>query len=173
MKIILEEYTEKWEKEFFLLSKKLKQKLSIKKDNIKVEHIGSTSVKGLTSKPVIDVLIGIPQNNLDNYIKPITELGFVYAKEYEDELPNRRFFFKNEKNKRIAHIHLVESSSFWYKRHITFRNELRNNSKTKIEYEKFKMSLAKKEWINGDEYSNAKTNFIRSVEKKLKLKKIS
>ena len=169
MKIILEEYSKKWEKEFFFLKKKLRQKLSIKKDNVKVEHIGSTSVEGLTSKPIIDILIGVPQNNLDNYIKPITELGFVYVKEYEDELPNRRFFYKNEKDKRIAHIHLVELSSLWYKRHIAFRNELRNNSKTKIEYEKFKMSLANREWIDGNEYSNAKTDFIRAVEKKLKI----
>ena len=169
MKIILEEYSKKWEKEFFILKKKLRQKLSIKKDNVKVDHIGSTSVEGLTSKPIIDILIGIPQNNLDNYIKPITELGFVYVKEYEDELPNRRFFYKNEKDKRIAHIHLVELSSLWYKRHITFRNELRNNSKTKIEYEKFKMSLANREWIDGNEYSNAKIDFIRAVEKKLKI----
>tara|TARA_B100000959_G_C14817319_1_gene556355 strand:+ start:286 stop:795 length:510 start_codon:yes stop_codon:yes gene_type:complete len=168
MRIFIEEYNTEWAKDFSILKAKLTKKLLSKK-TIEIEHIGSTSVINLASKPVIDVLIGVPKDNLDNFIKPITDLGFFYVKEYEKEIPNRRFFYKNKNNKRIAHIHLVKSSSLWFRRHIAFRNELRENSKTKIEYEKLKKTLAKKEWKDGNEYADAKTDFIRSVEKKLKL----
>ena len=165
MKIKLEKHNTNWTNIF----QKLKYKITnnINENNISIEHIGSTSVNNLASKPIIDILIGINSNNLDNYITPIINLGFTYMKEYEKEIPNRRFFFLENNSKRIAHIHLVEINSRWYKRHIAFRNELRSNEVTKKEYENLKYKLATREWEDGNEYADAKTKFIRSIEKKL------
>jgi len=165
MKIKLEKHNTNWTNIF----QKLKYKITnnINENNISIKHIGSTSVNNLASKPIIDILIGINSNNLDNYITPIINLGFTYMKEYEKEIPNRRFFFLENNSKRIAHIHLVEINSRWYKRHIAFRNELRSNEVTKKEYENLKYKLEKKEWKDGNEYSDAKTKFIRAIEKNL------
>ena len=165
MKIKIEQYNNNWPYVFEDIKSKIRN--SINKNNISIKHIGSTSVKNLASKKIIDILIGVKIKKLDDYIAPITKLGFTYMKEYEKETPNRRFFFLEEKKERIAHIHLVNINSKWYKRHIAFRNELRKNKALRKEYENLKYELAKKKWKNRNDYSDAKTTFIRSVEKKL------
>ena len=167
MKIKIESYNDNWP--YFFEDIKSRIMDNIDKDNITIEHIGSTSVKDLASKPIIDILIGIKFQELDDYITPIKDLGFTYMKEYEKEIPNRRFFFLENNTKRIAHIHLVKIDSRWYKRHIAFRDELRSNEVIKKEYEELKYTLAKKEWKDGNEYADAKTKFIKSIEKSLKI----
>ena len=166
MKIKIVPYNDKWSFLFEKIKNELKR--SIGHNDITIEHIGSTSVKNLASKPIIDILIGINSKELDDYIDPIKNLGYTYIKEYEIETPNRRFFFIEKSKKRIAHIHLVKHDSQWFKRHLAFRNELRANEITRKKYQKLKYSLSEKEWKDGNEYANAKTTFIRSIEKKLK-----
>ena len=80
----------------------------------------------------------------------------------------QRFFFFEKSKKRIAHVHLVKKNSRWFKRHLAFRNELRSNEIIRKKYQSLKYSLSKKEWKDGNEYADAKTTFIRSVEKMLK-----
>ena len=46
----------------------------------RIEHYGSTSVPGLRAKPIIDILIGLPQ--LEDWAKcrrPLEALGYDYA----------------------------------------------------------------------------------------------
>ena len=165
MKIKIEKHNTNWAKIFQDLKYKITN--NINEGDMSIEHIGSTSVNNLASKPIIDILIGVNSNNLDNYITPIINLGFTYVKEYEKDIPNRRFFFLENNSRRTSHIHLVGINSRWYKRHIAFRNELRSNEITKKEYEKLKYKLSKQEWDDGNEYADAKTKFIRAIEKNL------
>ena len=165
MKINIVPYNDEWPLLFETIKKEIK---SIIDNKIIIEHIGSTSVHNLASKPIIDILIGVGSNELDMYVKPIKNLGYTHIKEYEIETPNRRFFFYEKSNKRIAHIHLVKKNSRWFKRHIAFRNELRSNEIIRKKYERLKYSLSEKEWKDGNEYADAKTTFVRSVEKMLK-----
>ena len=166
MKINIVPYNDEWPLLFETIKKKI-QNIIVDNDVI-IEHIGSTSVKNLDSKPIIDILIGVSSNELDKYIDPIKNLGYKHIKEYEIEIPNRRFFIFEESKKRIAHIHLVKHDSLWFKRHIAFRNELRSNEVTRKKYQRLKYSLSEKEWKDGNEYADAKTTFVRSVEKMLK-----
>ena len=166
MKINIVPYSDEWPLLFEIIKKEIKK--SIVDNDFIIEHIGSTSVKKLASKPIIDILIGVRSDELDKYIDPIKNLGYTHIKEYEIEIPDRRFFFFEKSNKRIAHIHLVKQNSKWFKRHIAFRNELRVNKIIRKKYQRLKYSLAEKEWKDGNEYADAKTTFIRSVEKMLK-----
>ena len=166
MKIIIEPYNPNWanqfEKESELISQVLKDHSPI------IEHIGSTSVKGLGAKPIIDILIGFPNfDTSKDAIKKIEKLGYTYVQEYEKEMPFRRFFFKTKNHQRTHHIHLVQIDSTFWKRHLAFRNHLRENQKDREEYYKLKQELSLKDWKNGDEYASAKNSFIRGIEKKL------
>ena len=166
MKINIAPYNDEWPLLFERIKKEIQN--SIVDNDVIIEHIGSTSVYNLASKPIIDILIGVSCSELDKYINPIKNLGYTHIKEYEIEIPNRRFFFFKEGKKRIAHIHLVKHNSRWFKRHIAFRNELRSSEVTRKKYQRLKYSLSEKEWKDGNEYADAKTTFIRSVEKMLK-----
>jgi GrpB-like predicted nucleotidyltransferase (UPF0157 family) len=63
---------------------------------IKIEHIGSTAIDRMLSKPVIDILIGV--KNLNAFttqdIQRIESLGYRYNSVFESVLPFRRYFQK-------------------------------------------------------------------------------
>ena len=85
----------------------------------------------------------------------------------------QQFYHETMRNVIVAfgtlfnNIHLVRKSSYWYIRHIAFRNELINNTNTRKEYENLKLELAKIDWKDGNSYSEAKNFFIRKIERKI------
>lgn len=167
MKIIIEPYNPKWKIEFEKECRLLMN--SIKEPDIKIEHIGSTSVKGLDAKPIIDIMIGLKDfNTADNHISTIESLGYNYIPKYEDVMPHRRFFTKESNGKRTHHIHMVGLETEFWNRHLRFRDHLRNNNEDRNKYMELKMDLVKREWANGNEYADAKSEFIKEIEEKTK-----
>ena len=131
-----------------------------------IEHIGSTSVAGLCAKPIIDILLGVNKlDDADLIIPNMIKLGFDYISKYEDVMPYRRYFNKYENEVSKFHVHTVAIDSDFWKRHIKFRNILRKNENIRNDYCMLKKELAKKEWKDGNEYADAKTEFIRKIEK--------
>jgi GrpB-like predicted nucleotidyltransferase (UPF0157 family) len=99
----------------------------------------------------------------DLCIEPILSLGYGYVPEYEDEIPNRRFFKKLlPDGTHTHHIHVVETSSAFWADHLLFRDYLRAHPDTASDYERVKRSLAP-HFTNGNDYSDAKTEFIMGV----------
>jgi len=163
MKIIIKEYSDEWPKLFDLERSQLIE--TLKDPSTLIEHIGSTAVEGLSAKPVIDIIIGLPDFRIANdYIKKISGLGYEYISRFEDVMPYRRFFIKESSGIRTHHIHMVEAGSeFWF-RHLAFRDYLSANENTRNEYQVLKKKLSEKEWKDGNEYNAAKTEFIKGIE---------
>ncbi len=110
-----------------------------------VEHIGSTSVPGLASKPTIDIALIIQDlSQSDGYIKDLSEIGYIHTPELIPKLPNRRFLWKGTKNKHEYHIHIIEMNSTDHHDLIYFREFLRSSKLKCNEYARVKRFLAKK-----------------------------
>jgi len=136
-----------------------------------VEHIGSTAVEGLAAKPIIDIMIGLPDFPIaDAFVPRIETLDYEYINKYEDEMPFRRYFVKNSNGIRTHQIHMVEIGSEFWARHLLFRDYLRRNPDTANDYAALKKQLAAHEWEDVNEYADAKTEFIKNVENKAKCK---
>ena len=58
IRIKLSPYNCQWQNDFV----KIKNQLGDRLKDAAIEHIGSTSIKGLISKPIIDILVGIDQS---------------------------------------------------------------------------------------------------------------
>jgi GrpB-like predicted nucleotidyltransferase (UPF0157 family) len=130
-----------------------------------IEHIGSTAVEGLSAKPVIDIMVGLENfSQIENYIDKICKYDYAYISKYEDVMPFRRFFIKEQNDERTHHLHIVQFESEFWKRHLKFRDHLRKNVDDRNAYEELKKKLAEKEWESGNDYAEAKTEFIRSIE---------
>jgi GrpB-like predicted nucleotidyltransferase (UPF0157 family) len=133
----------------------------------KLEHIGSTSIPGLGAKPVIDILLGVTRHrNAEDIIPKMELLGYEYVFKYEDVMPERRYFIKTVNGKSTHHIHSVEITSEFWKRHLLFRDYLRANSNIRNEYYELKKKLSEIDWEDKMGYTDAKTDFIRKIEKK-------
>jgi GrpB-like predicted nucleotidyltransferase (UPF0157 family) len=187
MKVKLEKYNPEWKSFFVIEKEKLLQVLN--SNRIKIEHIGSTSIPDICSKPVIDIMIGVEQEKqLDLNIDKIISLGYTYVQKYEIIMPNRRYFFKlenpdiqlpriigfddpdiNKGNHNDSfHIHMVTDNSDFWKNQLLFRNYLRNNQEARKEYENVKKTLAKTEWDSINDYAEAKSDCILKLLKKAK-----
>lgn len=60
-----------------------------------IQHIGSTSVEGLSAKPVIDIMIGVnSEKDLDKIPPLLAGRQYVYYEKYNEDMPYRRFFVK-------------------------------------------------------------------------------
>ena len=127
-----------------------------------IEHIGSTSVPGLGAKPVIDIMVGAPKlADVEIRIAALESIGYEYVREFEAQLPARRYFRKSRLGTSQFHLHcVVIRSEFWIS-HLAFRDYLRAHSETAAEYYELKKDLANR--VKKAEYTEAKSPFIQSV----------
>lgn len=162
-KIIISDYNTQWPVLFEQEKKILLNALD--KWQIIIEHIGSTAVPGLSAKPVIDILIGIDDlARVDSeFIKIVQSLGYEYVPQYEQEIPERRYFRKNnEHGIRTYQIHVVQKDSDFWHRHLFFRDYLRKHPEAVKEYDVLKRELAQHH-TDTQEYARAKTDFIQNI----------
>ncbi|HUT82324.1 MAG TPA: GrpB family protein [Candidatus Bathyarchaeia archaeon] len=162
--IIIHEYDEIWPMLF--LNEKLKIEELIGGFIISIEHIGSTAIPDLASKPIIDILIGLKKLDDSIYCIPkLEKLNYEYVQEAEQFLPNRRFFRKPPKGtgKRKFHVHMVEFNDDFWLRQLLFRDYLRSHPESKHEYETLKKELATKFKNDRVAYTNGKDDFINSI----------
>ncbi len=134
-----------------------------------MEHVGSTSVPGLAAKPIVDIMPGVRALGDAPYvISAMEELGYQYIAEYEDELPERRYFVRPpgpaNRHRRLFHIHAVETTTAFWRRHVAFRDYLRAHPKVAGEYAALKRRLAAEYGSDREGYTEAKTEFIRRIE---------
>lgn len=121
-----------------------------------IEHIGSTSVPGLASKPVIDVLVAVDDVEREtSYREQLQAAGYVLRVRE----PGHRMFRTHEKS---VHVH-VWSEPQEIDRHLAFRNWLRANEDDRKLYEKTKRELAKREWDDTNQYAEAKDGVIAQI----------
>ena len=91
-----------------------------------IEHVGSTAIPGLVSKPVIDILIGVRRlKDAPLFIPPLQALGYTYIPSLEVDIPERRYLQRIVENEHTHHLHIVEPRTAFYRDHILFRYYLR------------------------------------------------
>lgn len=106
--IIIEPYNSNWPKLAEAEIKAIKG-ISSQLSHVSIEHLGSTAVPGLSSKPVIDIFIAVKSiEEANQWIKPLETLAYVFW----DENPNKSHlrFFKGMPpfgSKRTHHIHII------------------------------------------------------------------
>jgi GrpB-like predicted nucleotidyltransferase (UPF0157 family) len=89
--VLIKNYDPIWELQFE--EEKGKILSAIPKKIIHIEHIGSTSIKGLGAKPIIDIMIGVTKlEDFEELIQPLSTIDFEYVP--KPELTDRRFFRK-------------------------------------------------------------------------------
>ena len=132
--------------------------------NIIIEHIGSTSVVGLSAKPIIDIMVGFESlNDANTSIPAIESLGYQYIPEYEAVIPDRRYFHKPVSPPRNFHLHCTTIHSNFWKKQIAFRDYLRSHPQACADYQQLKENLAEQHRNDRTAYTDAKTDFIESI----------
>lgn len=135
----------------------------------RTEHIGSTAVPGLASKPIIDILLGVRNPaDLDDYAERLHNFGYALAPQPlapqpDYDLDDRRFLVRSVRGVRTHHVHVVETSGETWHRLLLFRDLLRVDPQLAVEYGQLKQTLAMRHPRDRYSYSAGKTAFIQAV----------
>lgn len=138
---------------------------------VAVEHVGSTAVPGLAAKPIVDLLAGIRSlAEAPRCIERLAHLGYAYVPEYEAIFPYRRYFRRRPAEGQRFNLHMVEPTTWFWERMLLFRDWLRTHPDDARGYEALKRRLAN-EVTSAADYREAKTPFIREIEKRAALER--
>lgn len=161
MNVIVEAYNEAWVKNYTNESRKIRE---IVGDNlVQIYHIGSTSVPGLSAKPVIDMLLVVTSlEDLDRIADKFELLDYEVMGEFG--MTGRRYYRKGGDN-RTHQIHAFHVSNlFDIERHLIFRDYLRCHTEDRDEYGELKKNLANSNPKDIDSYGDGKDSLVKRIE---------
>ncbi|WP_082634257.1 bifunctional GNAT family N-acetyltransferase/GrpB family protein [Arthrobacter alpinus] len=124
---------------------------------VSIDHVGSTSVRGLAAKDVIDILITVPDiTDEEHYVKQLVSAGY----EMRVREPGHRLL---RTPARDVHIHVNEAEDGHAADKLRFRDQLRRSDNDRKLYESTKKALLRRDWVDMNAYADAKTDVIREI----------
>lgn len=145
--MLIKKYTSNWITDFQNLKCEIEKGLS--GTGYHIEHVGSTSVPNLDSKPIIDIdIIYYNDSEFEKIMSGLLKMGYCH---YGNQGIEKRDVFKRDGNSwnqvldSISHhLYVCPNDSEPLERHILMRNFLRNNDWARIKYQEMKYELAEK-----------------------------
>ena len=159
--VIVKEYNPLYPK-LYNEEKKLIKKI-LDKNLVHIEHIGSTSVPNLKSKPIIDILVSVNSlEEVDSKQKEFEGIDYEYMSEFG--IKGRRYLRKggDERTHQIHIFHKSDKNNLI--RHIAFKYYLIKHPDIRDAYGELKENLAKKFPYDIDSYCDGKEAFIKTHE---------
>jgi GrpB-like predicted nucleotidyltransferase (UPF0157 family) len=151
-------YSDEWPRRFGLERDRLAAVLGI--SHAAIEHIGSTAVPGLLSKPVVDMMLG-----LGEYPPPTSCIDALIALGYEDfgeaGVPQRRYL--RRRGTTDFNLHAVTNGGDHWSRNIALRNYLRSSDSAKARYTSAKQHAIRAGASTLLHYSEAKAGVIADL----------
>nr|SCL29733.1 GrpB domain, predicted nucleotidyltransferase, UPF0157 family [Micromonospora rhizosphaerae] len=127
---------------------------------LQVEHVGSTSVPGLIAKPIIDMLLVVPDSAHEpSYVPALEGAGYLLRVREPDWYEHR--LFKSPDN--TINLHVFSAGAAEIARMLRFRDWLRATPVDRDHYAAVKRDLARRTWRHVQHYANAKTAAIHEI----------
>jgi len=162
--IIVVPYDENWPREF----EKIKAEILpyVAHLILSIEHVGSTSVKGLYAKPIIDMNIVIEDGRLlPDVAQQLAKAGYTCVGDL-GIIGRKAFKYADKPHLMAHHLYVCPQDSMEHKRQVTFRDHLRLHPDDCEKYSKIKIDMAKKFPHNIDSYINGKQTVILEIYEK-------
>jgi len=144
-----------------------REKIKVKKilgSQALIKHVGSTAIKGLGGKGIVDIVIALPKKSLNSGRKKLIEAGYIFK--YVSEVTERDFFFREyiyRRNARRVHLHLTFEKSIEYKRLVSFVKYMNSHPNDVKEYICIKKEAVKYAKGEGKKYRYYKDKFLKEL----------
>jgi GrpB-like predicted nucleotidyltransferase (UPF0157 family) len=133
---------------------------------VSIEHIGSTSVPGLCAKPIVDLMVTVERLEApDRYSAALAPFGYRLRVDPENT-ERHAYGVRDTQGRRPVpgyNLHVVQHGGLEHRRPIAFRDYLRAHPEAAREYCELKRRLAAIHGADRDAYTDAKTDFVRSI----------
>ena len=137
-----------------------------------VHHVGSTSIPGMPSKPILDIAVLLHNfEDGERCISPMEKIGYLHVG-LLDEIPGDRFFGKVHTPQKSCsdseeivthHIHMYTRGSPIWHNQFRFRDYLIAHPEEIARYTRLKLTLGDKYPNDRASYSAAKNSFITEL----------
>lgn len=159
--VVVEPYNIIWKQDFQNIKAEIADALGDLA--LSIEHVGSTSVEGLSAKPIIDIDVVIEDRLiLDDVILALKKIGYTH--EGDQGIEGREAFkYQGKEHLRKHHLYVCAKDASELRRHIGFRDYLRNHPEAVAEYSRVKTEGAIKYPYDIDGYIAYKSDFIEQI----------
>jgi len=158
VRIRLAEYDPAWPALFDREAVRIRAALGVRV--LQLEHTGSTSVTGLSAKPVIDLLLVVDSSaNEDAYLPSLEAVGYA-LKFREPEWYEHRLLKGPDTD---VNLHVFSMGCEEVRRILAFRDWLRAHPDDRDRYERIKRALVRESWASVDDYARAKSEIVEEV----------
>lgn len=156
--ISLAEYHTGWPGLFTLEARRIQAALG--ETALRVEHVGSTSVPGLAAKPVIDILLVVPDSADEASYLPALEGAGYRLRIREPGWFEHRLFKGPDTD---INLHVFSTGADEVDRMLRFRDWLRVTGSDRDLYLRAKRELAQRKWRHVQHYADAKSAVIQEI----------
>lgn len=152
------EYDPQWPELFAREAERLR---SVLRDQaLRIEHAGSTSVPGLAAKPIIDIVLVVPDSSQEEaYLPPLQAAGYV-LRIREPEWYEHRVCKGPDTD---LNLHVFSEGCAEIDRMLLFRDWLRGHPDDRELYARTKQALVSREWTYIQNYADAKTSVVEEI----------
>lgn len=154
------EHSTNWEAQFLREAELIKS--IIPNGMVFIDHVGSTAVKGLPSKPIVDILVSLSKWEYAKIVVEALQSAGYHVDEECKKTP-RYFLVKySQDGSEGFHVHICEPSRRWGFEMLIFKAELSCDEKLREDYTALKRKLATEHANDVQSYIAGKRNFIDS-----------
>ncbi len=126
-----------------------------------INHIGSTAIPAIQAKPIIDILVEIsPGVDWHQARVEMESAGYICMSFSLNRMSFNKGYAPDGYAEKVFHIHFHRIGD---NDEILFRDYLNNHPVAARQYEKLKLSLLPKYKNNRDCYTNAKSEFVKTI----------
>lgn len=125
-----------------------------------LEHVGSTSIPGISAKPILDILLAVADSADEGaYVPALTAQGYrLHLREPDWE--QHRLMKGDAPN---VNLHVFTVGSREIERMVGFRDRCRTHPEEHRLYEQTKRELAARTWRHVQHYANAKGEVVEAI----------
>ncbi|GGP53957.1 GrpB family protein [Saccharothrix coeruleofusca] len=157
--ITLVEYDPEWPRLFRREAERIRGALP-ERVVVALEHVGSTSVPGLAAKPIIDILLVVPDSADEAaYVPALESVGYRLV--IREPHWHEHRMFKGPDTDVNLHVHTAGDAEA--ERMPAFRDRLRADAADRVLYERTKRELAARRWSYVQGYAEAKSGVVERI----------
>ena len=162
-RVVVLPYDAKWKSDFEKIRQEIEK--AIGDLIVGVEHVGSTSVEGLSAKPCIDIDVVIKDYSV--FYDVVDKLGAIgYVHEGNLGIEDREAFqYMDKPHLQTHHLYVCPQQSKELQRHIIFRDFLRKTPEAVTKYGAVKEKAAQLFPDNIEKYMEYKSHCIEELYK--------
>ena len=156
--ITLVDYDPAWPERFAVEASRIRDALGARATAI--EHAGSTSVPGMAAKPIVDIVLAVPDPTAEaDYVPALEAIGYGLRLREPDWHEHRLLTPADHS----VNLHVFAAGEPEIARMLRFRDRLRASPEDFALYLETKRELAARDWPSTQDYADAKSDVVEEI----------